>query len=77
MSYIIPWVPCDKELPKEEGFYEVTIHPHDIKVGGPTDRLYWKDGKWGYFYGESFEKWEEMDFRVIAWAYLPKQYKLT
>lgn len=40
MSYIIPWVPCDKELPKEEGFYEVTIHPNDIEVGVPTDRLY-------------------------------------
>ena len=81
----LPWIPCKKQLPAEEGDYFVTVDPRYVPPGyRSTDVITWRDGKWvmaDYFVLDS-EGRKKPDFKVvelavpiIAWMSLPKEYQ--
>ena len=81
----LPWIPCKKQLPVEEGDYFVTVDPRYVPPGyRSTDVITWRDGKWvmaDYFVLDS-EGRKKPDFKVvelavpiIAWMPLPKEYQ--
>ena len=60
------WIPCSEELPKEEGFYLVTL---GYKHGAETNIRYFKIEKskryWSLWGNEN----------ITAWCELPEPYK--
>lgn len=61
------WIYCSEKYPTQfninEGWFLVTRKNKDT-----SDRLYWKDNQWGYFYNGKFIIVTD----VIAWMSLPK-----
>ena len=81
----LPWIPCKKQLPVEEGDYFVTADPRYVPPGyRSTDVITWRDGKWvmaDYFVLDSEGRKKpdfkvvELDAPIIAWMPLPKEYQ--
>lgn len=58
------WIPCDKELPKENGYYLITIKYYHLH-NNVTMGCFFDDGEWYKI---------DKDDKVIAWQPLPKPY---
>lgn len=64
----VAWIPTEKELPKEAGFYFVT---YDIYLEG--DHRY-DPSITIVYYDPSTQDWSHRGMRVFAWAEMPEPY---
>lgn len=60
------WIPVSERLPKEGGYYLVTLETKS-QIGSNVTSL-------GYFFGQE-KRWMKSEDTVIAWQPLPKPYK--
>lgn len=68
------WCPCSNELPGDEDWYLVTVHPDYVYSNSrATDTLYWREGKWWYI--NDGLKLEVFPDPIIAWMNLPDAYE--
>ena len=62
------WIPCNKEMPTEKGYYQTTVFRNG-NVGYEVFDLWWQDGMWFVDEGK-----EMFIHAVVAWMPLPKPY---
>lgn len=60
----LQWIPVSERLPKEEGYYLVTL---DCRIDGVSVTFLW-------FHGNN-TGWESCAYSVIAWMPLPPSYQ--
>ena len=66
------WIPCGEGLPKEDGFYLVTL---EYKYGAETTVRFFRiengERHWSLWGNENITVWEN----ITAWMPLPEPYK--
>lgn len=71
------WIPCEVDMPKEKGYYQVTVYRYEGDEDNVFD-LWFEDGEWYVDeIGDNEEDIAEKYFihEVIAWQPLPQPYK--
>ena len=68
------WIPCSKDLPKENGEYLVTLENGIVKKLGysTTQRTTYPKG---FYYVKDGISWRQTQNPVVAWMPLPEPYK--
>ena len=66
------WIPCEEQLPEENGHYIVTVHPdYLVPYSLGVDVLIWHDKKWQYLDVDEFADFPDP---IVAWKPLPEPY---